>query len=140
LEELHVTLLVKSRTLLSEKAPLTVSCRPDPTIKVGFAGVIVKETSPATFSEAELLTLPAVAVNVVAPVASAFTAPALPGALLTVATAGLEEFQMTDLSICVLPSLKVPVATIGWVCPGIRYELVGDTVMEIRLGGVRLAG
>lgn len=82
----------------------------------------------------------AVAVIVVVPVAWAFTRPAFPGELLTKAADGLEEVQMTDCRVCVLPSLNVPVATNCWVCPGIRNELAGVTDMDTRLGGVRLVG
>ena len=61
--------------------------------------------------------VPAVALIVVAPTLSVFTMPTLPAALLTVATEGEDELQITDCSGYVLPSLKVPVALRTTVCP-----------------------
>lgn len=58
----------------------------------------------------EPIMLPTVAVMVVFPALSTFTTPELPAALLTVATEGEDELQITDCSVCVLPSLKLPVA------------------------------
>lgn len=96
LDVLHVTLPVKSCTLLSENVPEAVNCWPEPMITEGFAGAIVKETSPAALSVADPPISPAVAVKVVVPVTSAFTIPAFPGELLIEATEGFDEFQMTD--------------------------------------------
>jgi hypothetical protein len=53
----------------------------------------------------------------VVPAAKAVAVPTLVGELLTVAVAGVEELQITDCSVCVLPSLNVPVATNCWDCP-----------------------
>jgi hypothetical protein len=49
-----------------------------------------------TFSEAEPLTAPAVAVSVAAPAVCAAAKPALPGEFLIDATGGFDEFQVTD--------------------------------------------
>jgi hypothetical protein len=110
LEELHAAAAVRFCTLPSGKVPLAVSCWLNPASTVGAAGRIVSETGAITFSIAEPLTSPAVAVKVAAPPVWAFTTPALPGELPTTATEGFEEPQITDCSVCVLPSLNVPVA------------------------------
>jgi hypothetical protein len=55
------------------------------------------ETSGAvTVTSVEAVIVPLVAVIVAVPEVSASTIPALPAALLTVATAGEEEVQITD--------------------------------------------
>jgi hypothetical protein len=95
----QVTFDVTSAVLLSENVPVAVSWSGwvDPTETVGFAGEMVIETSgTVTVTCVEAMIVPLVAVIVVVPVASAFTIPALPAALLTVATAGEEEVQITD--------------------------------------------
>src|SRR5271169_5847561 len=123
LEELHVTPVVKSCVLLSENVPVALSCWPEFTAMEGSTGEIVRDTSAATFSEAEPLTVPAVAVSVLVPMANAFATPVLPTELLMTATEELDDVQMTDWRVWVLPSLNVPVATNCWVCPGIRKKL-----------------
>jgi hypothetical protein len=58
-------------------------------------------------------------------------------ALLTVATAGEKEFQVTDeVRSCVLPSPYVPVAVNCWVVPNAIEALVGLTDSPTRSGGV----
>jgi hypothetical protein len=60
-------------------------------------GVIAIETSVAvTVIVVEAMIVPTVAEIVVDPVLSPLTMPALPAALLTVATEGEDEFQITD--------------------------------------------
>ena len=54
--------------------------------------------------------VPTVALIVAVPALIVFTMPALPAALLTVATEGEEELQITDCNGYVLPSLKLPIA------------------------------
>jgi len=62
----------------------------------GFAGVIVIEVKTGvTVISAVALTVPTDAVMVVVPALSALTIPALPVALLTLATVGEDEFHMT---------------------------------------------
>jgi hypothetical protein len=58
--------------------------------------------------------LPAAAVKVATPAASALTTAALPGELPTSATEAFDEVQITDRSFCVLLLLNVPVAINGW--------------------------
>ena len=99
LDELQLTFDVKSAVPPSEKVPVAISCTGsvDPTETVGFAGEIVIETRDAlTVISVDVVMVPSVAVIVVVPTPSAFTIPALPLALLTVATEGEDEVQMTD--------------------------------------------
>ena len=77
---------------------------------VGLDGVIVRFDNPATVSDVEPPTLPVVAAMVEVPMVTEFTMPALPVALLMLATEEFEEFQIVDCSVCVVPSLKVPTA------------------------------
>ena len=64
---------------------------------VGFADeVSVVLAWLRTFSEAEPLTAPAVAVSVVPPIACARAMPAVPAELLMAATEGFDEVQITD--------------------------------------------
>ena len=63
----------------------------------GFEGDIARETKvDVTVTCVEAVTVPAEAVMMVVPVLNALTIPALPVALLTVATDGTEELQMTE--------------------------------------------
>src|ERR1700678_1341445 len=102
----------------------------------GFAGETVMETSVATLSDAEPPISPAVAATAAVPPATAVARPAGPIELATAAAEGFEDVQMTDWRVCGLPSLKVPIATNCWVCPGIRNALAGVTAMETRPDGV----
>jgi hypothetical protein len=69
----------------------------EPIDKVGLDGDIAIETRGAvTVTCVEAMIVPTVAVIVVVPELSAFTMPALPAALLTVATAGEDDDQTTD--------------------------------------------
>src|ERR1017187_8526974 len=64
---------------------------------VGFADeVSVVLAWLRTFSEAEPLTAPAVAVSVLPPIACAMAMPALPAELLMAAIEGSDEIQVTD--------------------------------------------
>jgi len=84
--------------------------------------------------------LPAVAVSVAVPPARTFSIPALPGELLTNATEGFDELQMTDCRFFVLPSLNVPVAVNCCDCPGFSNRVAGVTAIETKFDGVKLVG
>lgn len=111
-----------------------MSCWLVPSAKEGFAGVMAIETSnggptvsPAEpvmeFSVAEIVAWPAV------------TPEARPVALI-VAVPGADELQLTDaLTSCVLPSVKVPMASNCWVVPEARVVPEGETVINERAGG-----
>ena len=76
----------------------------DPNDTVGLEGETAIETREAvTVTSVEAVIVPTDAVIVVVPALSALMMPALPAALLTVATEGEEEFQITDCSgVCEL--------------------------------------
>jgi hypothetical protein len=63
-----------------------------------------------------------------------FTEPATLGALATVAMGADDELQWAfRVMSCVLPSLKVPVATKGWVVPAAAVTVAGVTASETRV-------
>jgi hypothetical protein len=74
------------------------------------------------------------------PVATALAVPLFVASLLIVATAVLEEFQVTEASVFVLLSLKVPVATKDWFAPTNILGSRGLTAIETSPGGVRVLG
>ncbi len=57
---------------------------------------VIEARGAVTVTCVEVLIVPTEAVIVVVPTASELTMPALPAALLIVATLGEDEFQMTD--------------------------------------------
>jgi len=85
-------------------------------------------------------TEPALAVIMVVPAAAGTAMPRLLELLLIEATAVAEEFQVTDTSVCVLLSLKVPVATNWWVVVAEIVVFVGATVIETSPAGVSVGG
>jgi hypothetical protein len=64
----------------------------------------------------------------------------LPESLVVVATTLLEELQITEASVCVLLSLKVPTATSACDVPMIKEGFTGLMPMETKFWGVRVAG
>src|SRR5258708_35841374 len=54
-----------------------------------------------------------------------------------VATVGSDELHAAELvRLCVLPSLKEPVAVNCWVCPGVIEAVPGVTVIDTNTGAV----
>lgn len=107
-DEVHATSFVKFCVLLSLYVPVAVNCSLVPSAMLGFGGVIASDTKVAadTVSEVEPDTLPSTAPSVVVPMASAVARAFDPDALLIGATAGTEEFQVTDaVRFSVDPSL-----------------------------------
>jgi hypothetical protein len=105
----YVAALVSFCVEPSLKFPVTVSCCVSPDGTLGFAGVIVSETSTGaeTVKVAEPETAPYVAVIVDVPCPDVFTSPAGD----TLATAVFDEDQFTvEVRSCVELSEKVPVA------------------------------
>src|SRR5450432_907357 len=94
--EFQVTEVVMFCVELSENFPVAVNCCVDPTAMEGDCGVMEIETSVAgvTVKVAEPLMLPEVAVMDDVPTATAVASPCEPLALLTVATAVLEELHV----------------------------------------------
>jgi hypothetical protein len=132
--EVQVTVLVKSRVVLSLYVPVAVNCCVVPLAIEGFVGVTAIEVSDAvTVSVVEALVDPEVAWIVVVPV---FTPVARP-VLLIVATVVLFELHpTTPVMFSVLPSLYVPVAVNCCVAPLTIDGLLGVTDSETRVGGV----
>jgi hypothetical protein len=98
------------------------------------------DTRLGTVSWVEAVMFPAVAEIIEVPTLEAEITPEFPEALLILATPALLELQMTDCSVCVVPSLKVPTANIFLVVPVRMEGFDGAMEMEARPGGVKLAG
>src|SRR5256712_2850239 len=102
--------------------------------------VIVDRFAAVTVSVVLPETPPKVAVIVVVPAATDVARPCDPPALLIVATAVLDELQVTwVVRSCVVLSLKVPVAVNCWVNPSARPGLVGVTAIETRIALVTVS-
>ncbi len=131
--EAQVTCVVRFCVELSEKIPVAVNCWLTPLGVLGLAGVTWIDTKVALVTVRVVLPemLPLLAVRVVVPVLAALASPAVPAVLLTLATVGLEEDQVT---CCVRSSVELsentPVAMNGSVSPLGRLGLVGVTWME----------
>src|SRR5437667_6247745 len=109
---------------------------------LGFVGVTAIEVRVAAVTVSVVLpeTPPKVAVIVVVPAATDVARPCDPPALLIVATAVLDELQVTwVVRSCVVLSLKVPVAVNCWVNPSGRPGLVGVTAIETRVALVTVS-
>jgi hypothetical protein len=115
-EELHITDVVKSCVLLSEKCPIAVNClvkMPEAVEIVKVAGVtsIDSSTTGVTVSVVDPVMLPDVAVIVVEPTATVVASPLEPVRLLMVAILVFDEFHVTvEVRSCVVVSEKVPIA------------------------------
>jgi len=117
LEEFQVANDVRSCVVPSENVPIALNCRVPPTAILASAGWSASELSVAeeTFKVVEAVTFPDAATTVVVPAATAVASPMLPAVLPMVATAVLEELQVTDEVISfVVPSEKVPMALNCW--------------------------
>lgn len=108
LEEPQRTLAVMSCVLLSLNVPVAVNWRVVSGLMLELAGVTAIETSVAavTVRDAVPLTAPEVAVMVAVPVPVLVASPEE----LMDATLASEVDQAIDVSCCVLPSSKMPVA------------------------------
>ena len=139
LDELQVTCVVTSRLVPSEYTPEAANCRVTPTGMLGLTGVTDMEDRVAEVTVRVVLPeiVPEVTVMVAVMVA-------VPGAtvvarplLLTVATDGLEELQVTCVVISKLvPSEYTPEAANCWVAPTRMLGLAGATDMEDRVAEV----
>lgn len=101
-EELQDTAEVRSCVLPFEKVPVAVNCWVVPRAIFGVLGVTAIEVRVADVTVRVKLfetILPDAAVIVVEPLPTAVASPLAPPALLTVATAVFEEFQVTNLVI-----------------------------------------
>lgn len=129
----HKTVLVTSCVELSLNAPVAVNCFVAPAGIVLFKGAIASDNSVALVTVAESVPdiAPAVAVIVVVPAATAWPSPLTSTVITLVAL----DDHVTDVSSCVLPSLKMPVAVNCCCVPGAKEGLAGVTVIESRLAG-----
>ena len=106
-EELQPTDAVMSCVLLSLKVPVATNCFEAPIGMVEFAGVTAIETklAPVTVIAALPVIDPTVAFTLPVPPAT----PAASPEESTVTTPGVEDDQLTEVKVCVLPSSKIPV-------------------------------
>src|SRR5512144_1193948 len=138
-DELHVACVVKSWTVLSVKTPVAVNCWLLPTAILGFVGVIPIDTSVADVTVRVVLpeTVPEVAVIRVEPAAADVARPLEPAVLLTAATAGSAELQVTDaVRSCLVLSEKIPVAVNCLVVPIAILGLAGVTSIDTSVADV----
>ena len=132
---LHATTLVRSCVLLSLKVPVALSCRLVPKTRDELVGeiAIAVRIGFVTTRFVEATTDPEVAVTVVPPVASPVAKPLL----LTVATPGVDDVQLTrPVTFCVLPSVKVAKALNCCVVPSGIAALVGVMVRATKAGAL----
>jgi len=134
-DELQMTCVVISKLVPSEYAPEAVNCWVAPTRMLGLAGVTDMEDRVAEVTVMVVLPeiLPEVAVMVAVPAATAVARPLL----LTVATDGLDELQMTcGVTSWFVPSEYVPEAANCGVNPTGMLRSAGVTEMEDRVAWV----
>jgi hypothetical protein len=111
LDDLHTTLAVMSCVVLLLYVPVAVNCWLNPAATAAFAGVTAIEVNPTTDRDANPTVVPSFAEIAVVPTDELLARPRLPATLLIVATAPLEDDQVTELVRSVLVwSLLRPVA------------------------------
>ena len=98
-----------------------------------------------TVTSVEAVIIPLVAVIVVVPVLRAFMIPALPAALLIVATKGDDDVQITDCNGGAFepyndPELEYPVAVKESVVPTGTCGLEGEVVIDANCGSAKVEG
>lgn len=99
-EDFQVTWVVRSLGEESEKVPIAVNCWVAPMEIVALLGVIVMvfrvTVATVRVTETELVTVPDTAVMTVVPAPTDVASPLVTPALLMVATAPFDEFQVTS--------------------------------------------
>jgi hypothetical protein len=137
LDDFQVTALVRSTVPPPLTVPIAVNCTVAPPAVVdGLVGVTAIETRLATVTVTVVveLTVPEAAVMVAVPGTTPVTRPVL----LIVATLEFEVDQVTvDVIGPVLPSLKVPVATICCVVPAAIEGVDGVMVIPVSTGSTK---
>jgi hypothetical protein len=121
------------------KTPVAVNCCVNPFAMLGVAGDTSMDTSVASVTAKTVLPLtsPLEADKVVLPPPAAVARPFEPAALLTVATAVLEEDQVTwSVRSWVELSVKTPVAVNCCVNPLAMLGIAGDTSMDASVASV----
>lgn len=123
-------------TELSVNVPCAANSCGDPRLMVGLLGVTAIEVKVAVVTVR--FVVPLIPLNaaetVVLPVATPVATPALSAELLTVATDGVEDVQVTaDVKSNCWPSLNVPVA-VSWVSMlAGSFRLCGVVLIETRV-------
>src|SRR5712664_1363306 len=133
LEEFQLTEEVTSLVLPSVKVPVALNCCFVPSGMEGLRGVTPRDTKTGgvTARVVEPLIDPREAVIAVVPWAKPVARPWLPAELLIEATAGFEEFQVTEVVRSeTVPFLKKPVAANCCLSPSGIEGFAGDTEME----------
>src|SRR5205809_431405 len=142
-DELQVTWVVRSCVVVSLEVPVAVNCRVSPSGRLGLAGVTAIEVRVAAVTVSVVFpeTPPKAAVIVMGPPAATDVAnPCEPPALLIVATAVLDELQVTwVVRSCVVLSLKVPVAVNCCFVPFAMLGFVGVTAIVVRVAAVTVS-
>jgi hypothetical protein len=144
-DELHVTASLRSCVVPSLNVPVAVKAVLVPSAIDGFVGVTDSDTSTAevTVSAVEpLMPVPgSVAAIVVEPGAALLARPCVPGTLLAVAVALLDELQVTALvKSWVVPSLNVPVAVNAALVPSAIEGFVGVSDSDTSTAEVTVSG
>lgn len=137
--EAHAAVAVRSIVLPSEKIPVATNCCAVPSAINGFAGliVIVSNTAGVMVNVVLAVMFPELAAIVLVPAATAVATPWLPLALLTLATVGALELHTTlCVTVCMVPSVKLPVAANGCVIPDGIEGMAGVNAKETNCAGV----
>jgi hypothetical protein len=127
--DVHVTLVVISRVVLSENVPVAVNCSVWPAVKIVLGTLIAIDDSVAlvTIMLVEPLSPPELAVMVAVPLATAVAKPLAE----MVAIAALDDVHFAvSVTSCVLPLPRVAVAVNCWVLPGATVGLPGVTAID----------
>ncbi len=144
-EELHVTDVVKSGTVLSEKCPIAVNCwvkAPEEMCRIKVAGVteIDSSTAGVTVSVVDPEKPSELAVIMVEPTSTDVARPFDPDVLLMVAIVVCEEFHVTEEEIsCVVLSVNVAMAMNCLVFPSTMLGFTGVTVIKVMTAGVTVS-
>jgi hypothetical protein len=143
-DELQVTDAVRFCVVLFEYVPVAVNCFVVPLAMLGLAGVTAMETSVDAVTVSVVVACRpvagSVAVIVVEPAVSAVASPLEALALLIVATATVDELQVTDaVRSCVVLSVYVPVAVNCFVNPVTVPGVIGVTAMDTSVAGVTVS-
>lgn len=137
-DDLHVTCVVRSCVLLSEKVPMAVNCRVKPRGMLSAEGVIAIDLSRGAVMESvvDSVTLPKVALIVVKPTDREVASPVVP----MVATLKFDEVHTAcRVRSCATLFDKVPVAVNCWVVPRTMLGSTGVIDRDATVATVRLA-
>jgi hypothetical protein len=137
--ELHLTTLVTSCEVPSEKVAVAVNCWLTSSARLAFMGAMAREVAVAEVTVREVIPEidPEVALMVTLPAETPCASPFVGEVLLTVATEAFEELQFTlAVMFCMLLSVKVPVAVNCRAVSRAMLALAGVTAIETRAGAI----